>query len=323
MYLAVVAVLLSTDNIFYLVPLWFLAGLVVSALFIIAHDAAHQSLFKKQWMCDWVGRITMLPALHIYSVWILRHNHIHHAFTMHQERDFVWHPYSPAEFEDISRTKKLMHRLEWSCLGAGIYYLVEVWWKKMIAFRAPAKRARDIGRDRLFLIGGLSLGILSYYLFAVLIKNLSGGMAIAYAGWLVLKVLLIPWLLFNHFIGLVLYVQHIQPELKWHTHKAWTKFKAQMKGTMIFRVSPKLLNIFLHDCMIHAPHHVDMRIPFYNLHKAAEHIHNHYPGTVRDLPIRLRHYLRATRLCKLYDFEAERWLDYQGNPAAGSRLSPG
>ena len=313
MYFAMVAVLLSTDNILYLVPLWLLAGLVVSALFVLGHDAAHKALFKKRWLCDWVGRITMLPSMHIYSAWILGHNRIHHGFTVHQERDFVWHPYSPEEYKKLSRTKKLLHRLQWSFLGAGIYYMMEVWWKKMIAFSAPAKWVRDINRDRLFLIGGLSLGILSFYLFAVFFMDLSAVMTLAYAGWLVVKVMLIPWFLFNYVIGAVVYLHHIHPELKWHTHESWTKFKAQMEGTMTFRVSPRVLNVFLHDIMLHVPHHVDMRIPFYNLDKAAKHIHDHYPGIVRDVPIRLRDYLRATRLCKLYDFESEIWLDYQGN----------
>ena len=88
---------------------------------------------------------------------------------------------------------------------------------------------------------------------------------------------------------------------------------------MIFRVSPRVLNIFLHNIMIHLPHHVDTRIPFYNLEKAAEHIHDHYPGIVRDVPIRVRDYLRTTRVCKLYDFESELWVDYKGNSIASPR----
>lgn len=80
---------------------------------------------------------------------------------------------------------------------------------------------------------------------------------------------------------------------------------------MNIRVSPRILNFFLHNIMIHVPHHVDMRIPFYNLEKAADHIRNHYPGIVRDVPIGIRDYLRTTRLCKLYDFESEIWMDYR------------
>ena len=87
------------------------------------------------------------PSLHIYSAWLLGHNRIHHGFTVHQERDFVWHPYSVEEFKEFSTRKRLIHRLQWSCFGAGIYYLSEVWWKKMIALTAPAKLVKDINKD--------------------------------------------------------------------------------------------------------------------------------------------------------------------------------
>lgn len=314
MYGAMVALLLSTDNILYLIPLWVLSGLVVSALFVIGHDAGHRALFKRKWLCDLVGRITMLPSLHIYSAWLLGHNRIHHGFTVHQERDFVWHPYSVEEFDKLSRFKRILHRLQWSCFGAGIYYLIEVWWKKMIALTAPAKLLKDINKDRGFLIAGLSLGIFCFSLFTVFFKGFVGLAAVGYITWLIVKVIAFPWFVFNYSIGAVVYLHHINPELKWHEHKAWTRFKAQMEGTMIFRVSPKILDIFLHHIMIHVPHHVDARIPFYNLEEAAKHLHDLYPGVVRDVPMRARDYLRTTRMCKLYDFESERWLDYKGRP---------
>lgn len=318
MYATIVALLLSTDNFLFLIPLWLVSGLIVSALFVIGHDAGHRALFKKKWMCDAVGRITMLPSLHIYSAWLLGHNRIHHGFTVHQERDFVWHPYSPAEYEKFSTAKKLLHRLEWSFLGAGIYYLIEVWWKKMIALAAPKNWARDINKDRGFLAAGIGLGITAFFLFAFFFKGMTGFSLLGYTVWLTLKVMVIPWFLFNYSIGAIVYLHHINPDLKWHEHKAWSKFKAQMEGTMIFRVSPKLMNIFLHHIMIHVPHHVDARIPFYNLEKAAEHLHRNYPNVVKDVPLRIRDYWRTTRLCKLYDFETEQWLDYKGRPIDAS-----
>jgi omega-6 fatty acid desaturase (delta-12 desaturase) len=316
MYGAMVALLLSTDNFWYLIPLWLLAGFVVSALFIIGHDAGHRALFKKKWMCDWVGRVTMLPSFHNYSGWLLGHNRIHHGFTVHQERDFVWHPYSPEEYAGFSRWRKLLHRLEWSCFGAGIYYLIEVWWKKMMVLKPPKNWVRDIRKDRLFLVAGLILGAGFFAFVTVFFKGEQGASAVGYFVWLCFKVMIVPWFLFNYSIGAVVYLHHINPELKWHEHKAWSRFKAQMEGTMIFRVSPKFLDIFYHHIMIHVPHHVDARIPFYNLDKAAKHLHDKYPGVVRDVPLRLRDYVRATRLCKLYDFETETWLDYEGNPFA-------
>lgn len=315
MYLALVAALLSTDRMLFLIPLWAVSGLVLSALFIVGHDAAHKALFKNRRLCDLVGKVAMLPSLHNYSSWVLGHNRVHHGFTVHQERDFVWHPFSAEEYAKLGRWGKLMHRLEWSFLGAGIYYMIEVWWKKMMAFRAPEKVAQDIRRDQRFLLAGVAAGIVVFVLFAVWAKDFSALGTAGYAAWLVVKVMVIPWLCFNYIIGAVVYLHHINPDLQWHAHESWSKFKAQMEGTMIYRVSPRILNIFLHDIMIHVPHHVDTRIPFYNLNKAAAHIRQNYPGVVKDTVLRLGDYIRATRRCKLYDFDHEVWMDYRGRLA--------
>ena len=40
--------LTSTDNPLLLIPLWIVSALVVSGLFIIGHDAAHEALFKSR-----------------------------------------------------------------------------------------------------------------------------------------------------------------------------------------------------------------------------------------------------------------------------------
>ena len=83
-----------------------------------------------------------------------------------------------------------------------------------------------------------------------------------------------------------------------------------MEGTTILRVMPGL-NFFFHWIMIHIPHHVDVRIPMYNLEEAAEAIKEAFPDVVHDEKLRFRDFIRNTRACKLYDFEAGRWLTYR------------
>ena len=68
---------------------------------------------------------------------------------------------------------------------------------------------------------------------------------------------------------------------------------------------------------MHVPHHVDMRIPFYELPRAAKAIRDAFPDTVREQRFTIRAYLRTTRNCKLYDFERGTWL-----PLSASTLSP-
>jgi len=143
----VLVALASTDTWWLLIPLWGLSALTVSALFILGHDAAHQSLFRSKRLCAVVGRIAMLPSLHVHDAWVLGHNRLHHGHTVREGMDFVWHPVSPEQYAALPAWKRLRHRIEWSPLGAGLYYLRDVWWNKMMRFTPPEKLARDIGRD--------------------------------------------------------------------------------------------------------------------------------------------------------------------------------
>ena len=307
--------LLATDNPLLLVPLWIFAAMSISALFILAHDASHGALFQSRKLCRTLGRILMLPSLHSYSAWDMGHNRIHHSFTIKQDRDFVWHPLTQEEYRALSPLQKLAHRFEWSIGGAGIYYLVEVWWKKMIVLQPPEKLAGPIKEDNRF--------VFYFFLFTVLLALTLGhitGASIVYSLWAWFKMLIVPWLIFNHIIGATVYIHHIHPEISWHSHSLWSKFKGQVEGTTNIRL-PAVLNIFFHNIFIHIPHHVDPRIPFYNLPAAAAAIKQNYQSLVHDQPLKLRDYLRATKRCKLYDFENEAWFNYRGEPAA-SNIGP-
>lgn len=298
--------LLSTDNPVLLVPLWVLTGLSISGLFILGHDACHGALFASKRLCRAFGRILMLPSLHIYKAWDMGHNRVHHSFTIREHKDFVWHPLTAQEYRELSRLQKVMHRIEWSVFGAGIYYLLEVWWKKMVVLRPSKKLAQPIKEDKRFVLYFLLLSIIG----AVAIGQIVGASAV-YVLWVWCKVVIVPWLIFNHIIGATVYIHHIQPGIPWHADGLWSKFKGQVEGTTNIRV-PALLNLFFHNIFIHIPHHVDPRIPFYNLPAAAEVIKEHYRDKVHDQPFKFRDYLRATKCCKLYDFAGNVWSDYRG-----------
>ena len=121
--------------------------------------------------------------------------------------------------------------------------------------------------------------------------------------------LVIPFLAFCYVIGSIVHVHHIAPSIRWWSRREWTKFKGQMEGTTILRVVPGL-NFFFHWIMIHIPHHVDVRIPMYNLGIAADAIKAEFPDVVHDEKLRYRDFVANTRACKLYDFEGGRWLTY-------------
>ncbi|MFA5884744.1 MAG: fatty acid desaturase [Acidimicrobiia bacterium] len=303
-----VAGLLVTDTWWLLVPLWILAGLSVCGLFVLGHDAAHGALFSSRRLNDAVARAAMLPAAHIKAAWDLGHNRVHHGHTVQQGVDFVWHPTTLAEWQAMPGWKRLRHRVEWSAVGAGLYYCREVWWNKMVTFAAPQKWAKQIRRGR--------IETLSVLTFAAGLIGLVGWLrhdTLTGAVWAWVKVAVVPWAIFVWLIGFTVYVHHIGEDIRWYPRRIWTKFRGQMEGTTILR-TPRAFSLFFHHIFVHVPHHVDMRIPFYELPAAARAIKAAYPAVVRERRLSLRDYLRTTRRCKLYDFERGIWLPFPSAP---------
>ena len=294
-----------TNHPLALVPLWVLAGLAISGLFVVGHDAAHGALFSSKRLNSWIGHLAMLPSFHVYEGWILGHNRVHHQYTVRQGFDFVWHPYTAEQYREMSTFQRLRHRFEWSWLGAGAYYTREVWWNRMMVGEVPKRFVEPIHRDR---------KIIWAWFVAVVAATAALGLAVdgslVAAAWTPVKMVVIPFLAFQFIIGSVVHVHHIAPDIRWWPRREWTKFKGQMDGTTILR-APRGLNLFFHWIMVHIPHHVDVRIPMYRLELAAEAIKAAYPETVRDAPLRFRDFVANSRVCKLYDFEAGRWLGYR------------
>lgn len=316
-YGLVVAGLIVVDNPIAVVALWVLSGMVISGLFIIGHDAAHGALFRSKRLNRLVGVVSMLPSWHVYEGWVLGHNRIHHAYTVREGFDFVWHPYTPEQFAAMSTFGRLRHRFEWSWIGAGAYYLREVWWHKMIVGTPPARWAAAVRRDRIIVwtfvgVATVALGTLGWAM---------DGTALG-AVWMVLKVLVVPFLAFTYIIATFVHVHHVQPDIRWWKRREWTKFKGQMEGTTVLRARFGL-NFFFHWIMVHVPHHVDMRIPMYHLELATDAIEAAYPGTIHDAPLRFRDFVANTRRCQLYDFDEGRWLTYREAAARPALSAPG
>ena len=294
-YAAAVAGLILTDRWYLLLPLWALAGLAVSGLFVVGHDAAHQALFKSRRLNGIVGRIAMLPSLHVFEAWVLGHNRVHHGHTIKAGFDFVWHPQTPEEYEAKSRWSKLVHRIEWSIFGYGVYYMRQVWWQKMIAFDPTGRHAEDIKRDSLIMksvCGAAGIGLLALGWFTY--DSVLG------SAWMLFKVGIVPFVLFCYVIGWVVHVHHIDKSIEWHGRREWTKYHGQVEGTTIIH-APRWLDLFLHQIL-------EMRIPMYHLREAGQAMVAHFPVPERKL--RWRDVRTNTKACKLYDFDEHRWLTY-------------
>jgi omega-6 fatty acid desaturase (delta-12 desaturase) len=282
------------------------AGFVTGRLFIIGHDACHQSLTPHRRLNRWLGRIAFLPSLTPYSLWDVGHNVVHHGFTNLKGVDFVWAPLTQAEYRALPPRRRFMERLYRSGWAPGLYYMVEIWWRRMFF----PSRAEMAARRPVFVLDGL---LVSAYALAWL-----GGLAWAAVatGQPVAPVLLCgfaaPLVFWGSMIGFVVYVHHTHVRVGWHDSKAaWARAQPFVSTTvhLTFRLR---IGALLHHIMEHTAHHVDMSIPLYRLEQAQARLEALLPQRIVVQRFSWRWYFGTARRCKLYDFSRRCWTDFAG-----------
>jgi len=306
LWVASLAILFSGDNPFVIFFGLIFASLTLAGMFVVGHDCAHGSLFNSKKANKVIGRLLFLPELHSYEAWLLGHNRLHHGHTVREQMDFVWQPSRVEEYNEMNKFRKFQHRVEWSFIGAGFYYIRNVWWDKMIYFTPPERYRTRIKKDVRFvgIFGILSIAALAtygYYHYSSIIGAI----------WMVTKIIAIPWFGFMTIIGWTVYVHHIAPDIKWWPRNEWDSYKGQIEGTTILKC-PAIINyLFFYNIFIHVPHHVDMRIPCYNLPLAGEALIKEFDD-IKHKKLKFSDYMRTAKLCKLYNFDTHTWHSYKG-----------
>ena len=289
----------------------FASGIIIGILFVVGHDAAHNSLTPHRWLNGLLGRLSMLPSLHTYSLWQLVHNQTHHRWTNLATRDYVWTPLSAKEYAERSAWQRFVYRTYRSCMGPLVYYFFEFWIKRIIF---PSRKEVRGTYKRRYL---LDIGLVLSFMVAYLVFLIQGGRH----GWFleqpsIANALLfgfaIPFLVWNVLMGFVIYLHHTHPAIRWYDNESEWKFAASQIESAVHVVFPGPINTVFHWIMEHNAHHAKPSIPLYNLPRAqncllerAENltIFNWTPWSHFDV----------VKRCKLYDFREHRWLDFQGN----------
>ena len=282
------------------------AGFWIGRLFIIGHDACHQSLTPHRELNKWLGRIAFLPSLTPYSLWDTGHNVVHHGYTNLKGVDFVWTPLTADEFAALSPMQRVLQRLYRSGWAPGLYYMIEIWWKREFfpnSHYMPTRRAIFF-KDSLLVsvFGAVWIAVMSY--IAVLTDQ---SVAV-----LLITGVLIPFLFWNSMIGFVVYVHHTHVRVSWHDNKsAWTKAQPFV-STTVHLTFPFNIGALMHHIMEHTAHHVDMSVPLYRLKLAQAKLEEMLPGRIIIQPFSWKWYFDTAKACKLYDFSRECWTDFKG-----------
>ena len=280
------------------------AAALLVRTFIVFHDCSHGSFLHSRRANRWLG---MALGLLLYAPFLRwRHDHaVHHATAGDLERRGVGdiRTLTVAEYHALDRRGRLAYRLARNpLLMFGLGPIVAM----MIGPRIVAKGARPRMRRNVLatdvvlalLVGGLCwlIGWRDYLLVAGLPALLAGSAGI--------------WLF---------YVQHQFEDAYWESGKQWSYADAALRGSSYLKL-PKVLQFCSGNIGFHHVHHLNARIPNYNLQRAHEE-----NAIFHDVPtLSLRDGLRAVTL-KLWDEDRKRLVTFaqarssNAHPLAGTR----
>jgi omega-6 fatty acid desaturase (delta-12 desaturase) len=257
--------------------------------FILFHDCAHGSFVSSRRANAWLGMALGLLILSPFLRW--RHDHaVHHATSGDLARRGVGdiRTLTVSEYGALDWRGRLGYRLLRNPLIMfGIGPIVAM----MIGPRIVARGARPRMR-RSVLATNAALALLV-------------GLLCWLIGWRQYLLVTVPPELLAGSVGIWLfYVQHQFEDAYWENGADWEYADAALRGSSFLNL-PRALHFFTGNIGFHHVHHLNARIPNYNLRRA------HYENPIfHDVPtLTLRDGIRAVRL-KLWDEDRRRLVTF-------------
>lgn len=276
------------------------AGLFITRLWVIGHDACHQSLFSTKRLNMFFGRVCFLPSLTPYTLWEVGHNVAHHGYNNLRGGDYIWAPMSPDEYLALPIWRRQLEKLYRSGFGVGAYYLIELWWKRLYVPSMPRSKPRRKGFTFDFclvtLFAVLWIGLVAY------VGETSGAGIFA----AIFAAVLLPFFVWNVLVGLVIHVHHIHSDIPWYDNKNdWLQAQAVFTGTA--HIDWPVLNFLLHNILVHPAHHIDAKLNLFDLPAAQAALEREFPEVFRRRQLSWSGYFESVRACKVFDYKVGRW----------------
>jgi omega-6 fatty acid desaturase (delta-12 desaturase) len=255
-YLALSVLMYMSLDVSYLLTLALAvptAGFLVR-VFILFHDCTHGSFFPSRRANAWLGMVLGLLVFAPFVRW--RHDHrVHHATSGDLDRRGTGDvpTLTVGEYRALSRRGKLGYRLFRTPLvmfGLGPIFAMLVGPRIVSKAARPRMRRSVLGTD---------------VALALLIAGLC-----AWIGWWQFLAVEAPAALLAGSTGIWLfYVQHQFEDAYWEGAETWTYADAALRGSSFLRL-PRVLQFFTGNIGFHHVHHLEARIPNYNLQRAHE-----------------------------------------------------
>lgn len=288
----------------------FAAAAVLAPVFVVGHDACHGSLTPHGWMNRLIGRVTLIPCWHPYAAWEHFHNGLHHGFTNLRTHDPVFPPLSLGEYRSLSPWMRCAERLMRSPAGVGVLYVVKVWTTHSLwapRHRMPPRTYRRYLWDRVAVLAFVAMQ-------AVLVAWISRPHGVRSVVLAELLTVVLPPAVFLWIAGWAVHIHHTHPKVAWFEDRdAWSFFRGQVQCG-VHMAFPRPVELFILNIMDHTAHHADSKIPLYELHEAQRRLEHAFPNDVVHEEFTFQGWLRLFRICRLYDYRAHRWLDWDGTP---------
>jgi omega-6 fatty acid desaturase (delta-12 desaturase) len=266
------------------------AGFLVR-IFIIQHDCGHHSFFRSRRTNDLLGNALGFLTLTPYYLWRRSHAR-HHASSGdlthrgHGDVDVL----TVEEYRNRSHLGRLKYRLYRNPIimfGLGASYLFLI--QQRLTFGIPRGWRRERRNVHLTNLGLAAMIGLGWYTIGL------GTFLMIHLPIVILGSIFGSWLFF---------VQHQFEDAYWQPHQSWSFARAALDGSSYYRL-PRVLQWFTGNIGFHHIHHLDSRIPNYNLNACYE----AEPALQEAVTFGIRESLHCTAL-KLWDERRQRMVTF-------------
>jgi omega-6 fatty acid desaturase (delta-12 desaturase) len=270
------------------------AGGFLVRTYIMFHDCVHGSFLPDRRANDWVGTALALIVLTPFARW--RYEHIvHHATAGDLERRGVGDVpmLTVAEYDSKPWGARLGYRMLRNPLvmfGLGPIYSSLVL-QRLVSHGARSRMRRSVW--------GTNVTVVVFFVALCWLL-----------GWQEVLLVELPIIVLTGGVGIWLfYVQHQFTGTWWDDTEEWTFSDAALRGSSYLRL-PRVLQFFTGNIGFHHVHHLNPKIPNYNLQRA----HDEQPVFQSVPGLSLWDGLQATRL-KLWDEQSDQLVTWKQHRA--------
>lgn len=311
LYWALIGAVLFAGALWIKILAALLAGLRLSSMYTLAHDAAHGTLARSKRL-NWVlALLAGVPATHNYRMWSHDHNKVHHPYTNGDHFDY-YTPYSKAAYDALPRYRKVLEHIYRTPFGIGLWLYFCIHWFPTRVYpnvRTPREQVPESRRYSALLLAyhGSFIAALAF-----LAPNVApiGAVQAVLLGWL------LPLFTLMFLSSTSLYIMHTHPNIPWFRSDDLRASRHSPEVCSVVWVLPDWFSKMVNNVYNHAAHHAHAGIPSYHLLAAQKRMNELVGHRLVIEKASARTLLHTMRVCKLYDYDNHQWLDFQGRPSA-------